>query len=77
MAVTNLEFSSAGNSTKHTDLQLLAKIANDSANFGTGKITGVDKYSGSAGTGTTGYSTIRLPTAGSTSPRTIANCIGS
>jgi phosphate transport system substrate-binding protein len=78
IAVTNLEFSSAGNADA-TDLSVLGKQANIFTNFAAGKITSVDPFGTPRApvVGKTGYSTIQLPTSGTTSPHIISNCVGS
>ena len=80
MAVTNLEFSLAGNGTKAATLQALGKFTNSKTNFGTGKITSVDLYGTSSNpvTGTTGYSAIPLNSSNNTEniSTLVRNCIG-
>jgi phosphate transport system substrate-binding protein len=70
VAVTNLEFTSAGNGVKAPDLQNLATFA-DATNFPKSGITSVDPSK--AKTGKTGYSEINLPVNAIT---TLASCIG-
>jgi len=71
VAIASLAFSSAGNGSKATGLQKLAKFAQSSANYGPGRITDVDRYT--AEFGSTGYSQPNFTT------KTIAkaaDCIG-
>lgn len=74
IAVTNLEFASAGNGAKAAVLQSLANITHIGTNFATGKITSVDPFGTSSApvTGKTGYAEIAIPSPATT----LKGCIG-